>query len=49
MPCVNSAMVLVKERGLPAAAAMIGVVCVYAVGVGAALNAVCRALGVTFA
>ena len=48
MPCVNSAIVLVKERGLPAALAMIGLVSVYAIAVGAVLNALCRALGVTF-
>jgi ferrous iron transport protein B len=48
MPCVNSAIVLVKERGPVTALAMIAVVCVYAVAVGAALNAACRALGVTF-
>lgn len=49
MPCVNAAIVLVKERGLPAALAMLAVVSIYALGVGAAVNAACRALGATFA
>jgi ferrous iron transport protein B len=48
MPCVNSAIVLVKERGVPTAFAMIGLVSIYALAVGAAVNAACRALGVTF-
>jgi ferrous iron transport protein B len=48
MPCMNSAIVLVKERGLPTAAAMIALVSAYAIAVGAGLNAACRALGVTF-
>jgi len=47
-PCVNASLVLIKERGLGRALTMLLVVSAYALLVGAAVNAVCRGLGVTF-
>ncbi len=49
VPCVNAFIVLAKERGLGAASLIVGSVSVYAVLVGAAVNAVLRLAGVTFA
>jgi ferrous iron transport protein B len=47
-PCVNASLVLIKERGLCRALAMLLGVSLWALLVGAAVNAVCRGLGVTF-
>ncbi|MBW2263649.1 MAG: ferrous iron transporter B [Deltaproteobacteria bacterium] len=48
-PCVNAFIVLAKERGLRAAALIVGSVSIYSVLVGALVNAVLRLAGVTFA
>ncbi len=48
VPCINSAIVLVKERGLKVSAAILGIVVVYALTLGTALNWICRGLGITF-
>ena len=48
IPCVNSIMVLIKERGFWTAIVMITSVSVIAVIVGAVLNNVCRVAGITF-
>lgn len=47
-PCVNAALVLVKERGLRNAAIMLVGVSAYAVLVGSVVSHLCRLLGVTF-
>jgi ferrous iron transport protein B len=47
-PCVNSIVVIIKERGLKAAIAIIGTVLVYAIASGGALNHLCLFLGITF-
>ncbi len=49
VPCMNSAIVLFKERGLKAGACITVAVVVYGIVVGAMLNHICRLLGVTFA
>jgi len=48
-PCVNSMIVLFKERGFRVTATIIVTVMIYAVILGAVVNHVCRFLGVTFA
>ena len=48
MPCINATIVIFKERGLRASFAILGIVSVWAVIVGAVFNFVCRAAGVTF-
>jgi len=48
LPCINAAIVLVKERGLKVSAAILSFVVVYSLALGAAVNWTCRALGVTF-
>ena len=48
-PCINSFFVLIKERGLKNAFLLVLVASVHALLVGAAVNAACRGLGVTFA
>ena len=48
IPCLNAAMVVFKERGFRLATVIIGGVMIYAITAGAALNYVCRFLGVTF-
>jgi ferrous iron transport protein B len=47
-PCVNAVFVLVKERGLGRAAALVATVSVYALLLGTALNWTCHWLGITF-
>jgi ferrous iron transport protein B len=47
-PCVNASLVLIKERGLGRALTMLLGVSIWAIAVGAAVNAICRGLGVTF-
>ncbi len=49
MPCLNAVIVIIKEHGLKAALVIMGGVMVYCVLAGALVNAVCRALGVSFA
>jgi len=48
LPCVNTAIVMIKERGLKVAGIIILTVVISAFAVGALVNAVCRALGVAF-
>jgi len=49
LPCVNSLIVLLKERGLAVGLTIVGVVMIYALLVGGALSHVCTWLGVGFA
>jgi ferrous iron transport protein B len=49
VPCINTVMVVLRERGVRTAAAIVGAVFLYAVLVGGLLHHVCRILGVTFA
>lgn len=49
LPCINAAIVVVKERGAATAAAMICTVMVYAVILGGALHWLFVRLGITFA
>ena len=48
IPCVNTVVVLFKERGARVAGATLAGVFVYAVLAGGLVNHVCRALGITF-
>jgi ferrous iron transport protein B len=48
VPCINSMVVLYKERGGRAAAAIAGTVTACALLVGGVVNHVCRLLGITF-
>jgi ferrous iron transport protein B len=48
LPCVNTAIVIVKERGLKAASVVLVTVILSAFLIGAAVNGVCHALGVAF-
>ena len=48
LPCVNSAIVLLKEQGIKVAALLLLIVSFYAILAGTGLNWVCHALGVTF-
>lgn len=48
IPCLNAAVVVFKERGMKMAAVIIGGVMFYALTAGAALNYVCRFMGITF-
>lgn len=48
LPCVNTAIVIIKERGLKVAVAVLTTAVVSALAVGALVNAVCRGVGVTF-
>jgi ferrous iron transport protein B len=48
VPCINSIIVIVKERGVKTSAAILATVVVWALAVGAATNWICRGLGVTF-
>ncbi len=47
-PCVNAVLVMLKERGLRGTLSIVGFVTPYALLMGAIVNWVCRALGVTF-
>ncbi len=47
-PCVNSIVVIFKERGSKAAITIVGTVLLYAVVAGGALNHLCLFLGITF-
>jgi ferrous iron transport protein B len=47
-PCINSVIVLFKERGMQAGAVIIGTVTLYAILVGSIVNHTCRFLGITF-
>jgi ferrous iron transport protein B len=48
IPCVNTVVVLVKERGARVAGEILAGVFVYALLAGGAVNHVCQALGITF-
>ncbi|MCK5422965.1 MAG: hypothetical protein KAJ08_12410, partial [Deltaproteobacteria bacterium] len=48
VPCVNAIIVLLKERGLRAAAAILVAVMIYAALLGSIVNHTCRFLGITF-
>ena len=48
MPCLNATIVIIKERGLKVAASILAIVSTYALILGTTVNAICRALGVTF-
>jgi ferrous iron transport protein B len=48
LPCVNSVVVLFKERGLKATVLLLLASTAYALGAGAFVNHACRLLGVTF-
>jgi ferrous iron transport protein B len=48
IPCVNTVVVLFKERGIRVGAAILSGVFVYALLAGGLVNHTCRALGVTF-
>jgi ferrous iron transport protein B len=48
VPCVNAIIVLLKERGLKAAAAILVAVMIYAALLGSIVNHSCRFLGITF-
>ncbi|MFH2000420.1 MAG: nucleoside recognition domain-containing protein, partial [Planctomycetota bacterium] len=48
MPCINAAIVIIKERGLKVALSILFLVAVWAVVAGSLVNAVCRGLGITF-
>lgn len=48
IPCINTTMVLIKERGIKVASVLLVSVSVYALGVGTVANAVCRFFNVTF-
>jgi len=48
VPCINSVIVIVKERGVRTSVVILGTVVVWALAVGAAVNWVCRLAGVTF-
>jgi len=48
LPCVNSVVVLFKERGLRATLVLLVASTAYALGAGALVNHGCRLLGVTF-
>jgi ferrous iron transport protein B len=47
-PCMNSIIVLFKERGSRAAIAIMGTVMIYAILAGSMVNYTCRLLGITF-
>jgi len=49
IPCVNTVVVLFKERGAAVASVILVGVFAYALLAGGAVNHVCRALGITFA
>jgi ferrous iron transport protein B len=48
IPCVNTLVVLIKERGVRVAGVILAGVFVYALLAGGLVNHLCRALGVTF-
>lgn len=48
LPCINTVLVMIKERGVRAAMSIIAVVGSYALGIAAVVNLVCRTLGVSF-
>lgn len=47
-PCLNSIIVLFKERGIKTASVLIASVLVYTIVIGTILNHACRLLGITF-
>jgi ferrous iron transport protein B len=47
-PCVNTVVVLYKERGAGAASAIVGGAFIYALLAGGLVNHACRILGITF-
>ena len=49
LPCMNSAMVLYKERGAKATALLVGITTVWAIAIGSIVNHVCIWYGITFA
>ncbi len=48
LPCVNSAIVLLKEQGIKVSLLLLFIVSAYAMVAGAGLNWTCHALGITF-
>ncbi len=48
LPCVNSAVVLLKEQGIKVSVLLLLIIGLYALLVGAGLNWGCHALGITF-
>jgi ferrous iron transport protein B len=48
LPCVNSAIVLLKEQGIKISVLLLLIISLYAIVAGAGLNWGCHALGVTF-
>ncbi len=48
VPCLNSVIVLFKERSLREAATIFGAVIVWALAMGAAVHWICRGLGISF-
>jgi ferrous iron transport protein B len=48
MPCINSTIVLIKERGLKTSMVILGTVAIWAVAVGAIINFITNSLGITF-
>ena len=47
-PCINATIILFKERGTKVAVTILGSVMIYAILVGAAVNHLCRVMGITF-
>ncbi len=48
IPCINTTIVIFKERGFRTAVIILTAVVCWAIAVGTAVNFICRALGVTF-
>lgn len=48
LPCVNSFIVLIKERGVKIALIIVGIIMIYAIVVGAALSQFCLLMGIDF-
>jgi ferrous iron transport protein B len=48
VPCINSVLVMYKERGFVAATAILATVIIYSLLVGGLVSAACRWLGVEF-
>jgi len=48
VPCVNSAIVLLREQGIKICVLLLSIVSLYAVVAGTELNWVCQTLGITF-
>lgn len=48
VPCINSLLVIIKERGFGVASAIVTSILVYAIVAGGVLNHICLFLGITF-